>query len=179
MSNKESNLVLENSLQSFFFEKLKNINEKSATPLPKESLFYSSLVMDKFGESQNFFDTSDSGVKEKILGMQYLESMSLPLEKKKRVLKEIGDTSLFLCGFFSESVNRKIVDIRYYQDIGKSAYQSLNSLVPEFYDIEGFYRSFSHSFFDVVSLMALVSKQFQSEFDEYSLLLVRGKTKAA
>src|SRR5216683_270085 len=41
-------------------------------------------------------------------------------------LKEIGDVSLFVSGFFSDSLNRKLVDVDYYVSIGGYAYNALS-----------------------------------------------------
>ena len=41
-------------------------------------------------------------------------------------LKQIGDQSLFVSGFFSDSLNRKLVDVDYYASIGGYAYQALS-----------------------------------------------------
>ncbi len=42
-----------------------------------------------------------------------------------RSLKEVGDTSLYVTGFFSESLGRKLVDVDYYCSLGSSAYAEL------------------------------------------------------
>lgn len=42
-----------------------------------------------------------------------------------RKLKEVGDTSLVLAGFFAESLGRGLVDVDYYVSLGKSAYTQL------------------------------------------------------
>jgi len=47
-NEKKSELILGNSLQGYFFDELTEINQKSNRPLPNETLYYSSLVMDKF-----------------------------------------------------------------------------------------------------------------------------------
>ena len=41
-------------------------------------------------------------------------------------LKEIGDVALFVSGFFSDSLNRKLVDVDYYVSIGGRAYNVLS-----------------------------------------------------
>jgi hypothetical protein len=41
-------------------------------------------------------------------------------------LREIGDISLFISGFFSDSLRRKLVDVDYYVTIGGSAYNTLS-----------------------------------------------------
>ena len=98
--------VLESSLQSYFYTQLQEFNKKSTEPLPNETIYYSSLVMDKFGDSGNYFETIEGKVREKVLGMKFLETSHMTREEKKRTLKDIGDTALLICGFFSESLNK-------------------------------------------------------------------------
>lgn len=43
-------------------------------------------------------------------------------------LKSVGDQSLFVSGFFSDSLRRTLVDVDYYVAIGGSAYQALSRL---------------------------------------------------
>ena len=40
-------------------------------------------------------------------------------------LKEVGDTSLLVAGFFTESLSRKLVDADYYIGLGRGAYAEL------------------------------------------------------
>jgi hypothetical protein len=47
-----------------------------------------------------------------------------PSERVKQ-LKEVGDTSLYVSGFFSESLGRKLVDADYYIGLGSRAYAEL------------------------------------------------------
>ncbi|MCA1561773.1 MAG: hypothetical protein LC804_16415 [Acidobacteria bacterium] len=41
-------------------------------------------------------------------------------------LRSLGDFSLFMSGFFSESLNRRLVDVDYYKAMGEYAYGSLS-----------------------------------------------------
>jgi hypothetical protein len=54
---------------------------------------------------------------------QVLEAGGL---RQRTGLREIGDASLFLSGFFSDSLHRKIVDVDYYVSIGGYAYNALS-----------------------------------------------------
>ena len=40
-------------------------------------------------------------------------------------MRRVGDLSLFISGFFSDSLNRSLVDVDYYIQIGEAAYSSL------------------------------------------------------
>ena len=50
-------------------------------------------------------------------------------QERNFVLQQVGDTSLFVAGFFGESFPRRLVDVDYYIDIGGSAYGSLSANV--------------------------------------------------
>jgi hypothetical protein len=45
--------------------------------------------------------------------------------ERVRTLKEVGDTSLYIAGFFAESLSKKLVDADYYIGIGSRAYSEL------------------------------------------------------
>jgi len=45
--------------------------------------------------------------------------------ERVRTLKQVGDTSLYVAGFFAESLTRSLVDVDYYIGIGQSAYAQL------------------------------------------------------
>ena len=162
MNNKcpeKQNLVLETSLQSFFYDQLLDLNNKTASPLSNESIYYSSIVMDKFSHSKEYFETLDGKVREKTLGKKLLESAHLSKPSQKRELRDIGDTALLLCGFFSQSLNRKIVDPGYYHEVGQIAYRRLNGFIPDAFDVDSFFKILSNNFKEMTNMMTLVSQQ--------------------
>jgi hypothetical protein len=62
-------------------------------------------------------------------------------------LRAVGDQSLFVSGFFSDSLRRKLVDVDYYVAIGGSAYQALSRLegetfAPVFAELAGKFSGF-------------------------------------
>ena len=75
----------------------------------------------------------------------------------------MGDTALLLCGFFSDSINDKIVDARYYQDIGMLAYKRLDPEYPDYMGIPSFFKMLSYSFVAVTNLITIVSKNQNQE----------------
>ena len=46
--------------------------------------------------------------------------------RQRDSLRQIGDLSLFVAGFFSDSFRRKLIDIDYYVSIGGTAYGALS-----------------------------------------------------
>src|SRR5690606_6956095 len=173
-SSATQDLVLETSLQSFFFDELTRVNQKCSKPLPRETVYYSSIVLDQYGESVKYFETNEGKVREKVLGVKLLEACHLPRSKQARELRDIGDTALFLCGFFSDSLNTKIIDTSYYQQVGRSAYQRLNHLIPDAYEIPSFFDQLSRSFSSVTMLMNIVAEKMNKPDDFEGMLLFVG-----
>ena len=58
------------------------------------------------------------------LGLKLAQPALEPAERV-RTLKQVGDTSLYVAGFFAESLNRSLVDVDYYVGIGQNAYGQL------------------------------------------------------
>src|SRR5687768_7609624 len=50
---------------------------------------------------------------------------------KVKMLKKLGDTSLYISGFFGDSLNRKVVDLEYYRQMGSIAYRTLSGVIRE------------------------------------------------
>ena len=46
--------------------------------------------------------------------------------EQRKMLRFVGDYSLYVAGFFSESLNKKIIDIDYYINIGSVAFSNLS-----------------------------------------------------
>jgi hypothetical protein len=172
-------ILTETSLQVFFFDHLQEFNKKSINPLTNEAIYYSSLVMDNFSESTKFFEQDGDRSREKLLGIKLLESTQMTREKQKTALRDIAETSLMVCGFFADSLNRKVVDAKYYEDLGRIAYSRLNSLSPKAFDIPSFYNMMSRHFNDVTLLMNLVSKKCSAASDPAMPWLIIKERKAS
>ncbi len=58
------------------------------------------------------------------LGLKLAQPGEDPGERV-RTLKHVGDTSLYVAGFFADSLNRTLVDVEYYVGLGQNAYAQL------------------------------------------------------
>nr|HEX4312649.1 hypothetical protein [Kofleriaceae bacterium] len=59
------------------------------------------------------------------LGMKLVTASDDPGERV-RTLKTVGDTSLYVAGFFAESLSRSLVQVDYYVGLGQNAYAQLS-----------------------------------------------------
>lgn len=84
---------------------------------------------------------------------------SFHVERKARIelLKKLGDTSLYIAGFFGDSLRRKIIDIDYYADIGGMAYANLATQVEDDLQAEVF-RDISQRFTSYVDVLTYISQ---------------------
>jgi hypothetical protein len=60
------------------------------------------------------------------LAFRLVEALEAAGVRQRASLKQIGDFSLFISGFFADSLNRKLVDVDYYVSIGGTAYTALS-----------------------------------------------------
>jgi hypothetical protein len=84
---------------------------------------------------------------EEPLALQLARAMTSEGSVRREALRSVGDLSLFVAGFFSDSLNRKLVDIDYYVMLGGRAYESLSrlereALAPAFAELAGSFLSF-------------------------------------
>jgi len=63
---------------------------------------------------------------EQPLGMRLARALDSGGLQQRTSLREIGDISLFVSGFFADSLRRKLVDVDYYVAIGGCAYNALS-----------------------------------------------------
>lgn len=79
--------------------------------------------------------------------------------ERVRTLKEVGDTSLYVAGFFAESLNRSLVDVDYYVGLGQNAYAQLARSLGAQKTITEVYAELADKFPRFVDVLAEVRKR--------------------
>jgi hypothetical protein len=95
------------------------------------------------------------------LGVKLAASTLASPEERIRQLKDVGDTSLYVTGFFSDSLARRLLDVDYYIQMGGTAYGQLARHYrdrPEFSDV---YFELGINFPRFVDVLAEVSETSQ------------------
>ena len=59
------------------------------------------------------------------LGIRLAKALQSAGMTQRQGLRQVGDTSLFISGFFSDRFKRSLVDVDYYMQLGERAYGSL------------------------------------------------------
>src|SRR5436190_13390843 len=70
-------------------------------------------------------DRRDADEDDEPLGIRFAKALHDAGIRQRDGLRQVGDLSLFISGFFADSLNRSLVDIDYYIQLGECAYGSL------------------------------------------------------
>ncbi|MCO5112745.1 MAG: hypothetical protein M9899_01070 [Bdellovibrionaceae bacterium] len=122
---------------------------------PLSYSYLSELLVD-FLHVEKLYGAEGSG--SKMMAEQWFESQACDLNAKIVRLKRLGDTSLYVAGFFASSFKRKVINQSYYIQMGEMSFQSLSKIVsePEF---ENVYSHFSSHFPSYVDILTEVSQK--------------------
>ena len=87
---------------------------------------YLANLLSQFISMDNLYPTDAEGRKTDTLAMQLASALEEERsEKRAQRLRQMGDFSLYIAGFFSDSLNRKLVDVDYYIGMGGAAYENV------------------------------------------------------
>jgi hypothetical protein len=106
------------------------------------------------------------------LSLRLVESQS-DAGERVRALKEVGDTTLYVAGFFADSLQRKLVGVDYYMDLGQAAYHELarrlaTSSVAEVYaELSGKFPRFVEVLTEVRRHVAFASHDIVHLYEEW------------
>jgi hypothetical protein len=104
------------------------------------------------------------------LAEMYLVAMNSETPKNREIMKILADRTLYLTGFFGDSLQRKIVDIDYYTNIGSAAYHNLAVWTKED-TVASIYKTFSSRFMDFVEVLSYISEKSSVQTDQNVLRL--------
>ena len=71
------------------------------------------------------FDRLSAAGDDEPLGVRFVKALQEAGVRQRDELRQLGDLSLFISGFFADSLRRSLVDIGYYIQLGEHAYGSL------------------------------------------------------
>ena len=127
-------------------------------PLVKD---YLAQVLEFYLTTDNLFTIQrENGKKEQeTLAEMYLKAVNEPsISVRVEKLKQLADSSLYISGFFGDSLKRKVVDVDYYADIGGIAYGCLAEQAAE--DLHSrVFHEFATRFVDFVDVLTLISQK--------------------
>lgn len=130
-------------------------------------------LLQHYLETRNLFEPEhdESGQRRpQTLAEMYLTAGQLEAAAKVELLKKLGDRSLYISGFFGDSLVRKVVDVDYYVDMGGTAYGQLASQTRD-ETLARVYQVFSSRFVEFVDVLTYVSQKSMVRSNESVLRL--------
>lgn len=104
------------------------------------------------------------------LAEMYLVAANSVHSEKINLLKKMADRTLYISGFFGDSLHKKTVDVEYYVNMGGVAYRSLSECVRQD-TVAHLYATISKRFVDFVEVLSYVSDQSLTHNDRSLLQL--------
>lgn len=157
-SKDQSTTLIITSSRTYF---LNRINEAFETRKLKASPLAKSYLVDLlefYIQSQNLFGGPDEeSPRISTLAEMLLIASNSDLTKKQELLKRLGDSSLYISGFFGDSLNQKLVDLDYYAEMGGCAYATLSTLRSK--EAAILFTELAEGFSDFVEVLTLISQQ--------------------
>lgn len=121
-------LTAQTSIREYFREALGTAMRDRAVRLTDEAQVYLVHLLCEFARSENAFAGTDHGDKPALALMLQRAQEAEPTEAV-RIYKHMGDSSLYLTGFFADSQAATIVSRDYYLSMGETAYSSVASFL--------------------------------------------------
>ena len=161
------------SPRQYFVEMVESgFSKRNVKSLPAVQNYLVELL-EFYLDAKNLFEEEIDEVgnkKPSTLAEMYLVASGSNGSEKHDLLKKLGDKTLYISGFFGDSLNRKLVDIEYYAEMGGAAYASLADISKADSVIQ-VYRTFSERFLEFVDVLTYISHQTMVQSDRNVLRL--------
>lgn len=125
----------------------------------EHSQVYLAQLLGQFINVENLYPLDSEGNKAETLTEQLAVALEQETHEQRVVrLRKLGDFSLYVAGFFSDSFNRKLIDVDYYIGMGGAAYESV-ALMEEKKSKSQLFMELSKRFPDFVEVLGQISEE--------------------
>ncbi len=154
----------------FFHEMVVEAQERQRLKLTENVEFYIVNLL------CGYLKVSDSEETEDCLALLLKKALESSFVEKVALYKKLADTALYFSGFFQEYFNRKSFDIKYYVNMGESAYNELSNLLKgkNTYQatMSNIYYEMSKNFTVAVDILLDISEKTSNQGNERSILSI-------
>lgn len=125
----KSDVEIETNLFDWFDQRVRVAHENVGAKLSRDSeLYLTALLVDRARS-----DRGDRSAESETLAELHLRAAQASPSEQARTYRELGDRSLYLVGYFEESLNRSMVGTRYYREMGAAAYARADVVFKRFF----------------------------------------------
>jgi hypothetical protein len=124
-------ILVGKSAQEWFRERVSDALSHRSLQIQEVTEFYLVNLLASFLERERLFcprsavEHAAGDVLDEPLALILLRALAADRHARVRELRRLGDTALFVCGFFGDSLARSAVDVDYYVAMGERAYGTL------------------------------------------------------
>jgi hypothetical protein len=114
------------NLQEFFRDAVHDALARQHVGVDDHTEHYVVNLLTMFARSEALFEPTREGPRLRPLALMLAEAAAAPCsEQRSRTLQRLGDVSLFVAGFLSHGLARRLVDVDYHIAMGGRAYGTL------------------------------------------------------
>jgi len=155
MKNNEKSLA-HVTMTEFFRERVQGALSDLSVDASAMSEFYLVNLLHEYHDSSKLFSVEGDGPVMEPLAILLKRALEGNVIERRRYLKRIGDTALYVAGFFSDYINRSLVNCDYYVGMGGGAFGSLAGLVAQ-KQLRDLYYELAIKFGAFVNVLALIA----------------------
>lgn len=126
-------VIVGKNLQEFFHNEVSGAAHALGLTTDEDCEFYVVNLLCSFSRS----DRSPAPGDEPLVFI-YKRALEAPLHERIPHLKALGDSALYVAGFFADFVERSLVGADYYISMGQNAYDSVADLLAAQHRVKGF-----------------------------------------
>lgn len=171
--------------QDYFRELVTETLGRQQVSIQPETEFYLVNLLNQFITTDRLYPRDGEGaVREEPLALMLKEALEEPaVQAQSLMFRQVGDVSLYVAGFFQDSLARKLVDVDYYIDMGGTAYQQVATRTSED-TLRALYAELSEKFGSCVEVLAEISDKTSVRTEKdllrlYELWMRTGSERAA
>ncbi len=159
------------NLRDYFRRSVEDVIDNRGVDMDPHAAHYVVNLLTSFSRSEALYEDDGESYGLKPLALMLADAANASsVEERSQSLQRIGDVSLFVSGFFSNSLARTAVDIDYYINMGGNAYAVLSEEVRGTFRGNAFapiYQELSEKFLVLIDILNEVrdSKRIDSDVD--------------
>ncbi len=120
-------LIASERLEGYFYEQLNRAFSNQGIQANPHTEFYLVRLLTQFTHTGNVYGRES--LQEVPLAIRYLESLQSGDPEAFRILKQLADFTLYISGFFQDSLFKKKNNLGYYVSLGGNAYHRLHEMI--------------------------------------------------
>ena len=125
---KERRIIRRPNTTEFFRARIHNAINHSGITTSEMAEFYIVNLLDQYREVSKLFADEGDGPVLQPLALMLEEAEQADALARRTCLKRLGDTALYVAGFFTDHVHKSLVNLNYYISMGGSAYGTLSAM---------------------------------------------------